>query len=149
MSYSSIAQQSWGGTVGNSGISPYTSSATNTTGADLLICAASWYTNNDGSALGGTFTDSLSNTWTKLSTNLYGGGGGNQWNTQFSYAKNATVGASQTFTWNCSNNAVQNFGGCVMMAFSGSDLTAPYDSTAGNPVNASTSAITSLQAGSI
>jgi len=85
-----------------------TSSAIDTTGANLLICLLS-------NMVGTTITDSKSNTWTALT--LYSGTGPD---IKFLYAKNATTGTGHTFT-------TPNWDQAVVAAFSGADTSAPFD----------------------
>lgn len=101
------------------------SSAIDTTGADTLFVEVSWY---DG--LGGTavLTDSKSNTWNAMTARTNSGTGTSR--SQFYYAKNATVGSGHTFTV----TSTSAYPGVAVAAFSGGDLSAPYDSTAGESV---------------
>lgn len=113
-----------------------TLTAINNTGASLLTATVGW-------AKGGStpvITDSLGNTWTKLTT------AGPALPTLFVdsciwYAKNPTVGASQTLT---STAAVNNFQTVTFQAWSGVDTTAPFDVE-----NVGTGVTTTVQPGSV
>ena len=95
-------------TGGGLGPSGGTSSAINTTGASLLIAAVT----AGGAA---SVSDSKGNTWAGL--NLYSSSS----SVQIFYAKNPTVGAGHTITVSGS------YSGACFAAFSGADLSAPFD----------------------
>lgn len=107
-----------------------TTPAINTTGADILVVGIS---DIGGS---GTITDSKGNTWTPLSLATQG-----SLHARLVYAKSPTVGSGHTFT-------VTDTGGfpsIYVAAFSGSNLSAPFDQE-----NTGTSASgTTVQPGSI
>jgi hypothetical protein len=106
-----------------------------TTGADLLIVAVTDY---QASTLG-SVSDNKSNTWTQLTSRNDGAVA----RVTFWYAKNATVGSNHTFTYNgCGGTCYPTI---YVQAWSGSDLTAPFDVENG----ASGAAISSLATGSV
>jgi len=122
--------------ISNSGGSPasVTSSAFNSTGANLLIVAIDWL-----QTTAPTLTDSNSNTWTPLTvrTNT------TRFSLQFFYAKNPTVGSGHTFTVNRSGG----WYGCGMLsAWSGADTTSPFDQQNGT---ATATGDTGLSTGSV
>lgn len=92
-----------------------TTTAINTTGANLIVLALGWYV---GSATA-TVSDSKGNTWIAL-TDVSGGFSKHQ----IYYAKNATVGTGHTFTISMSTSA---WPGAFVYAISGADTTAPFD----------------------
>lgn len=112
------------------GASP-TTTAIDTTGADLLIIAAahaSW-----GSV--GTVSDSKSNTWTALTTRNSDAG-----SIRLLYCQNPTVGSGHTFT------TTGTFSSIGAVGFSGS-TSSPFDT--GRESGAAVNAGTSVQPGSI
>lgn len=110
-----------------------TTSAIDTTGADLLIVAFSYY--NAGGAVA-TMSDSKSNTWTAL-TNRPGGFA----TTRIYYCRGGTVGSGHTFTLTGNGGGQAAIG---MMAWSGSNAT-PFDVQNGGTSTGSTS----VQPGSV
>lgn len=90
----------------------FTTSAIDTTGADLLAVLVS----DVGS---GTLTDSKGNTWNILTQEPYQFSG----RAFIAYALNPTVGSGHTFTL----TSVNNFGSLCATAWSGADTTAPFD----------------------
>jgi hypothetical protein len=108
--------------------SSVTTNAIDTRGADLIIVIT------EGGASGGALSDSKSNIWTPLTGQNTGP------TLRILYAKNAIVDASHTFTSNPSGGA-----SLAVLAFSGSNLTAPFDVENG----AQTSSGTTLQTGSV
>ncbi len=114
----------------------FTSGSINTSGADLLIVMVGNFSGTQP-----TLTDSVgasSNTWTALTRQDSGSGSSGL----IYYAKNATVGSGHTFTLTGANS----FASMEVQAWSGSDLTAPFDVE--NGANESSS-LTSLQTGSV
>lgn len=109
-----------------------TTSATNATGTTGIVFCAAY---NLGT---GTPSDSLSNTYTLISTITLGGAVRmSMW-----YCKNPTVSSSMTFSLTCTLNTIA---GVTILCFSGTDKTTFYDS-----VTAQNSAIsTTVQAGSV
>ena len=108
-----------------------TTSGVDTTGADLLVAIVSDYV-SDGSV---TISDSKSNIWTALTEETAGIS-----NSRLFYAKNATVGSGHTFTGGISGS----FPAIAVLAFSGSNLTAPFVQQSANYGTG-----TSIQAGSL
>jgi len=115
--------------AGSTGGSDITTSAINTTGANLIVAGIASGSNTP------TVSDSSSNIWTPL--NINGGGP----NIQMFYCSAATVGSGHTFTTSTGNNAPSIY----VLAFSGS-AASPLDQQ--NGVGA-TSGITTVQPGSI
>jgi hypothetical protein len=76
------------------GINGVTSSSINTTGANLLVVAVSWYS---GITANGTISDSKSNTWSALTEST---STSNNVSCQLFYCYGATVGSGHTFTYN-------------------------------------------------
>jgi hypothetical protein len=105
--------------------STFTSSSIDTTGADTLFVEVSWY---DGAGGGAVLTDSKSNTWTALTARTNTSQSTSR--SQMYYAQNATVGSGHTFTL----TGTTSFPSFAMAAFSGGDLSAPYDSGFGEIV---------------
>src|SRR6185295_6848073 len=97
-----------------------TGGALDTTGADILFVLEAF---NNGSGAG-TLTDSKGNTWASLTKQGTGGSGA----TVLWYAKNAIVGAGHRFT--ITGNST--YSAMAVAAFSGSDLTAPFDVQSGH-----------------
>jgi len=129
MAYALIDHTAAGSTDGNG----VTTGAINTTGADLLVAVISDY-----SAGGGvSFSDSKGNTWALLTQ--YNDGVAAR--VQIAYVKSPSVGSGHTFT---ATNAF-TFPSVCVAAFSGSDLSAPFDQQNG----ASNSSTTSQQPGSV
>lgn len=96
-----------------------TTSAIDTTGANLIIISVSQYA---GSAIG-SLSDNKSNTWTGLTAQAGNATGGNQ--NQYCrlfYCYAPTVGAGHTFKWTGTNV----FGTICVAAFSGS-ASSPFD----------------------
>jgi hypothetical protein len=81
----------------------------------------------DYNSRGGTLTDSKGNTWSQLTKQGISGNGA----TVLWYAKNAIVGPGHRFTITGNNT----FSAIAVAAFSGSDLTAPFDVQSGHTVN--------------
>jgi hypothetical protein len=106
-----------------------TTNAIDTRGADLIIVIS------EGNAGAGALSDSKSNIWTQLPSDQNTGP-----TLRILYAKNAIVDASHTFTSNPSGEV-----SIAVLAFSGSNLTAPFDVDNG----AQTSSGTTLQTGSV
>lgn len=92
-----------------------TTSAINTTGANLLVVSVSQF---QGVTVG-TLTDSKSNTWTALTAKL---GASEAYNRIF-YCASPTVGSGHTFTW---DNGGSIFGALAVQAWSGANV-APFD----------------------
>lgn len=116
---------------GSTDTNGFTSSAIDTTGADLLILFM-----NDTSAAT-TFTDSFSNSWATAAgpTSVNGP------DSTIFYAKNAKVGSNHTFTLTATNQSPT----IIVQAWSGSDITANDDQA--NQANASFTA--TIQPGSV
>lgn len=95
----------------SSGGNGFTTSSTDTSGANLLTVVLS---DLDGST---TLSDSKSNSWTKLNNP-----GGPPF-TAIWYAKNPSVGTGHTFT----ATATSKFPALCMAAFSGCDTSSPFD----------------------
>lgn len=89
-----------------------TSSAIDSTGANLLVVTASWY---NAPTTEPTLTDSKSNTWTKLTTATNG-----QQSVAIWYCVPTSVGSSHTFTF----AGTSSFTGFAAYAFSGADASA-------------------------
>ena len=109
-----------------------TTSGAITTSGNFLAMSVSYST-----AVAPTISDSKSNTWTALTVTSDGGGASNV----IYYAKNATVGASHTFTFTCTACS----GMVVVASFSGIDTASPFDLQNG----AFSNSFTTLQTGSI
>lgn len=112
-----------------------TSSAIDTTGADLLVAVTNHYIGGGGSL---TLSDSKGNTWTPLTLRSVGSG-----RSRMYYAKNAIVGTGHTFT----ATGTGSFPVVAVQAFSGSDLTSPFDVE--NGVSDTSIFLTSGQPGSV
>jgi hypothetical protein len=112
--------------------SPRTTGAIDTTGANLLVVAASQF----GSVTIGTVTDSKGNTWTPLTAQ-------NQGTTYINifYCVPSSVGSGHTFTW---SNGADVYGAVAVQAWSGAHAS-PFDTENG----ATTSTLASLATGSI
>lgn len=120
-------------TIATGGANSETTSGINTTGASLIVVGVtSW----EGSTIGAV-TDSRSNTWNALTAQAVAGDP----RTQLFYSINPTVGAAHTFTY----TATDYVGAITVAAFSGADLSAPFDQENG----ASSESMSSLQTGSI
>lgn len=116
----------------------FTSPSIDTTGADLLVISVSNYT---GFTTELVVSDSKGNTWIPLTPRLKTADNARNW---IYYAKNPTVGSGHTFTV---GHAVHNtYGSMCVSAWSGADLTDPFDQENGAFSN---SFLTSLQAGSV
>ncbi len=128
MSITPVSNVTFGGT-GGSGSG--TSSAIDTTGANLLVIAIGCI----GGATPSVPTDSKGNTWVALTASTLG-------NTrqQIYYAKNATVGSGHTFSVTGAG-----FVSFVASAWAGADTVDPFDQQSG----ANTAAGTSLSPGSV
>lgn len=116
------------------GVGGGTSTGINTTGADLIVVSIAQYagTTTTPQAL----TDSkVGNTWHQLTYKK--SAGGNSLSVIF-YAINPAVGSGHTFTYTGSVVAAA----ISIMAFSGSDLTAPFDAENGAISNSTSSLAT-------
>jgi hypothetical protein len=100
-----------------------TGGALDTTGADILFVLEA-YANNSGA---GTLTDNKGNTWSQLTKQGTSGSGA----TVLWYAKNAIVGSGHRFT--ITGNST--YSAIAVAAFSGSDLTAPFDIQSGHSLS--------------
>lgn len=98
---------------GSPNASPITTSAINTTGADLIIVAAS-----NGNAAFPTITDSKSNTWGPRSAYIQGG-----IRVALSYTVPSSVGSGHTFT-------APGYSTLAVLAVSGGNAT-PFDTDTG------------------
>lgn len=110
----------------------FTSGAIDSTGATLLVVAASWST----AAGGGTLTDSKGNTWVGLTAKVA------SFSIQIYYVKNPTVGSGHTFTWTAAGADLPTLG---IMAFDETDITANADGENGSAPGV----ITTIQPGSV
>jgi hypothetical protein len=124
--YSLIAHATANG--GSSG----TTAGTNTTGANLIIISASWFS---GAA---TISDNKGNTYTALAAH---GDTDGQYSNQFYYCVSPTVGSGHTFT------LAAAFGVINVAAFSLSSGTPAFDTQ--NGLNFSFANTTSFQPGSV
>ncbi len=97
-----------------------TTSGIDTSGADLIVVAISQL------GIGGTLTDSKSNTWTALTAQ---GGAGFTRAGQLFYCASPTVGSGHTFTFTCGGSGF--FCGICVEAFSGVDTGTPFDAESG------------------
>jgi len=93
-----------------------TTSAIDTTGADLLIATIFSFTND----VSGAITDSKGNTWPGSPT-AQGGAAGAY--TKLRFVQGGTVGSGHTFTY---TGSISTYGGILVAAFSGS-LASPVD----------------------
>jgi hypothetical protein len=126
--------------AGGSGTPDATTSAIDTTGADLLVLAVSYY--SGGFAGGGataTVQDSKGNTWTGLT-----GRQGNVSANRIWYCRGGTVGSGHTFTVLGSTGSGAGAAAIAVQAWSGSNAT-PFDVQNGALVTSTTS----VQAGSV
>lgn len=112
-----------------------TTTAQNTTGANLIVVSIAFYT---GPGTGVTVTDSLSNTWTALTAHT----SSNHQTRQY-YCVNPTTGASHTFTLTGPSGFSPNIS---MIAVSGA-AASPYESDTG--ANSGSSSVTTIQPGSL
>lgn len=94
-----------------------TTSAINTSGASLLVATVNGF--NSINPIGNP-SDSKANTWFNLTTHVCSGGISSGY---IAYAKNPIVGSGHTFTF----GAVATYPCICVAAFSGADLTAPFD----------------------
>jgi hypothetical protein len=117
------------------GNSPITTSAIDTTGADLIVLVRSVYDNGTPS----TPTDNKSNTWTALTRRQ--ATGDTAYDVRIWYSVNPTVGSGHTFTQGSSGAIYPSL---HVMAFSGSHAS-PFDQESGQ----GTGSVTSVQAGSL
>lgn len=127
MAYSHIASLVEG--LGSGG---GTSSALNTSGADIIFVGVSSYQANAQP----TLTDSKSNTWTALTASEYSG----LVRTRIYYCVGPTVGSGHTFAL----SGAASYSGVGVAAFSGGKQTSPFDVEAG-----ANNASTSHQSGSV
>jgi hypothetical protein len=100
-----------------------TGGALDTTGADLLVVVEA-YSNNSGA---GTLTDSKGNTWSQLTKRGTNGSGA----TVLWYAANAISGPGHRFTITGSGT----YSAIAIAAFSGSDLSSPFDLESGDSLS--------------
>lgn len=123
--------------AGSTGGTTVTTSAIDTTGADFLVVAVSYYgsTSNADPAL----SDSKGNTWTALTARELGF---NNAAAKIFYCKPTSVGSGHTFTADRTNT----YPTISVSAFSGVKATSPFDQESGTSTN---SASTSYQPGSI
>lgn len=118
-----------------------TTSSINTTGANLIVACVHWYGGaSPGDTMAGNFSDSKSNTWTKL--NVADSGASLYQRCTFFYCAAPTVGSGHTFTV---STAYASYPTITVIAFSGA-AASPYDSN--QSTNGATSA-TSIQPGSV
>ncbi len=115
MSYSLIAHTGAGGSANSA-----TTSAINTSGANLLIVSASWYA---GTTTSGVVSDSKSNTWTLLTKHTSDLPCANQ----LFYCVPVAVGSGHTFTF----SGTDSFASIGVQAWSG-NAAVPFDSQSGN-----------------
>lgn len=101
--------------------SPADTSAVDTTGANLIVCKASY----NWSGTGGILTDSYSNIWTPLTE--YGSSSAFT-TTRLFYSYAPTVGSGHTFSFDFGTNGYVNL---QMLAFSGA-AASPFDQENGN-----------------
>ncbi len=131
-----VAHTGQGGTANS-----VTTSAIDTTGANLLVASAAW---NAGAVDPGVITDSKGNTWTSLAEH---GSGTGERNALY-YCFGGTVGSGHTFTY---SGAFQ-FPSMQVQAWSGM-ASSPFDVQNGNDVTAATSitigSVTPSQANSV
>lgn len=106
----------------------FTSSALDTSGANLIVLALA-----EALSGAGTISDSKSNTYTQLTLR-----GASQTQVRLWYAKNPSVGSGHTFTVTCT----ACFPGMAVLSFSGADTTAPFDVENGNTQTFATSTTT-------
>jgi hypothetical protein len=120
--------------VGSTGGGTVTSAAIDTTGADLLVLALSWY---DAEAAP-TISDSETNTWTALTARDGNHSGAA---VQFYYVEAPAVDGSHTF----SANGAGHFGSIAVLALSGAAASSAFDVQNG----ATTASAATLQPGSV
>lgn len=126
MSYSLLVHASQTSTGASTGA---TTSAIDTTGADLLVACLS---SNDGIA---TLSDSKSNTWTPLTMTIGGAPPG----VRLYYCRGGTVGTGHTF----SSAGVSQYSSVAVAAFSGAHAT-PFDAENGSNGSGGTQATGSV-----
>jgi len=124
--------------AGQGGSSPLTTSAINTTGADILIAAINVF---QGSGLG-TFSDSNINTWLPVQTQT--DTTNSRQELEVLYCKTPIVGAGHTFSTTASN-----FGCISVSAFSGSLTSAAQLDQKNSGIQAGNGSVTTDQDGSI
>lgn len=129
MAYSQILHNKTSG----GGASSVTTGNLNTTGADILVVAVTDYS---VVALG-SVSDNKGNTWTQLTTQA-----GTIARCTLWYAVNPTVGSNHTFTYTAGSTVYPTI---YVQAWSGSDLTSPFDVQNGSKDSGSTT----IQPGSI
>lgn len=116
----------------SSGCANVTTGSVDTSGADLVVAGLSWGTG------AGTITDSKSNTWSALTTQV----DGSAVSTRLSYVQGGTVGTGHTFTGNASGQCPFIF----VAWFSGS-VASPFDAETG--ADSAGAGATSKQPGAI
>jgi hypothetical protein len=113
-----------------------TTSAIDTTGADLLIAVGCSFSHL------GPFSDSKGNTWHALTSQQSGPPGVGA----IAYAWNATVGSGHTFSYGLDRSSGDGFNGLAVAAFYGSQTSSdPFDVQNGS----STGSASSLATGSV
>lgn len=109
-----------------------TTSAIDTTGANLIVIGIAWY-----SVTSPSISDSQSNTWTALTTSNVASDVGSK----LYYCVNPTTNAAHTFTFGPANV----YGGLIVAAFSGVATSSPFDQQTG----ATSSSASALSTGSV
>lgn len=94
-----------------------TTPAIDTSGANFLVATVDAF---NGVNPIGNVTDSKGNTWANLTTHVSNGGNVSGF---IAYVKNATVGSGHTFSF----GTTATFPGICVAAYSGVDVTAPFD----------------------
>lgn len=119
MAYALVAQT----TAASANNLNVTTGSIDTTGADLLLVFVSDRNDADTDPAP---TDSKSNIWTALSSNVVAGGERGKWY----YSKNPTIGSGHTFSWDVTGTGAGP--AIAVLAFSGSNLSAPFDQQTAN-----------------
>lgn len=113
----------------------FTTGQCNMAGSDLLVMCSIGFR-----SVMRTVSDSSTNTWNARTEYSTAGNG----SVQIHYATNATSTSTQTFTTTCTGC----YSSLVVMGFSGSNLSAPYDNTENGAVD-DTTTVTTMQPGQI
>ena len=99
-----------------------TSNAIDTTGANLIVLAVSYYGGLGNTLIAGEVSDSKGNTWTALTNR----GSNNAGNVRLFYCSNPTVGSGHTFTASDSGGG-GTYPSLFAIALSGAKTSSPFD----------------------
>jgi hypothetical protein len=131
------------GTVGTA--LSVTTDAIDTTGADVIFVALSWYSGGGADITAAfTFSDNKSNTWDHKTATASGGATGIKTALFYTTSATPTVGGSHTVTaaW----DSVSAFSSIYVLACSGAKAASPYDTES---AGGGTSGATTVQPGSL